>query len=54
MTTVNVGLGERAYDILIGDGLVASAGQEIAARLPGIRVGRGYRRQRCGRASCRR
>jgi 3-dehydroquinate synthase len=38
VTTVNVGLGERAYDILIGDGLIQSAGHEIAARLPGIRV----------------
>ena len=38
MTTVNVGLGERAYDILIGDGLIGRAGSEIAARLPGIRV----------------
>jgi 3-dehydroquinate synthase len=38
VTTVNVGLGERAYDIVIGDGLVARAGHEIAARLPGIRA----------------
>ena len=38
VTTVNVGLGERAYDILIGDGLIERAGQEIAARLPGIRA----------------
>ena len=38
VTTVNVGLGERAYDILIGDGLIARAGKEIAARLPGIRA----------------
>ena len=38
VTTVNVGLGERAYDILIGDGLIARAGREIAARLPGIRT----------------
>ena len=38
LTTVNVGLGERAYDILIGDGLIGRAGSEIAARLPGIRV----------------
>ncbi|MEP9372968.1 3-dehydroquinate synthase [Mesorhizobium sp. KR1-2] len=35
---VEVGLGERAYDILIGSGLVARAGEEIAARLPGIRA----------------
>ena len=38
VTTVNVGLGERAYDILIGDGLIGRAGSEIAARLPGIRA----------------
>ncbi|MEI5682372.1 MULTISPECIES: 3-dehydroquinate synthase [unclassified Mesorhizobium] len=35
---VTVGLGERAYDILIGSGLIARAGAEIAARLPGIRA----------------
>jgi len=35
---VEVGLGERAYDILIGPGLLARAGAEIAARLPGARV----------------
>jgi 3-dehydroquinate synthase len=38
VTTVNVGLGERAYDILIGDGLIGRAGKEIAARLPGMRA----------------
>jgi len=36
--SVTVGLGERSYDILIGSGLIASAGAEIAARLPGIRA----------------
>jgi 3-dehydroquinate synthase len=36
--TVEVGLGSRAYDILIGPGLLARAGAEIAARLPGIRA----------------
>ncbi len=36
--TVRVGLGERSYDILIGGGLIASAGADIAARLPGVRV----------------
>jgi 3-dehydroquinate synthase len=36
--TVEVGLGERAYDILIGPGLLARAGAEIAKRLPGIRT----------------
>ncbi|NGN42437.1 3-dehydroquinate synthase [Mesorhizobium sp. CGMCC 1.15528] len=35
---VVVGLGDRAYDILIGSGLIARAGAEIAARLPGIRA----------------
>jgi 3-dehydroquinate synthase len=32
---VHVPLGERAYDILIGPGLIASAGEKIAARLKG-------------------
>lgn len=36
--TVEVGLGARAYDILIGPGLLARAGEEIATRLPGTRV----------------
>lgn len=36
--TVTVRLGERTYDILIGAGLVARAGAEIASRLPHIRV----------------
>jgi 3-dehydroquinate synthase len=36
--TVPVGLGDRAYDILIGSGLVARAGAEIAARMPGSRA----------------
>ncbi|WP_312796775.1 3-dehydroquinate synthase [Tianweitania sp.] len=36
--TVTVGLGTRAYDILIGKGLIDRAGTEIQARLPGIRV----------------
>lgn len=35
---VRVNLAERSYDILIGDGLLSGAGQEIAARLPGARV----------------
>ena len=35
---VEVGLGERAYDILIGPGLLQGAGAEIATRLPGTRV----------------
>ncbi len=35
---VEVRLGARTYDILIGAGLVARAGEEIARRLPGIRV----------------
>lgn len=35
---VEVGLGERAYDILIGPGLIARAGEEISRRLPGVRV----------------
>jgi 3-dehydroquinate synthase len=35
---VEVGLGARAYDILIGPDLLKRAGEEIAARLPGARV----------------
>ena len=35
---IEVGLGARAYDILIGPGLLERAGEEIAARLPGARV----------------
>ena len=34
---VHVPLGDRAYDILIGPGLIARAGAEIAARLKGRR-----------------
>lgn len=37
-TVVRVELGTRGYDILIGDGLVARAGAELAARLPGARL----------------
>jgi 3-dehydroquinate synthase len=37
-TTVNVGLGQRSYDIVIGDGLIGRAGQEIGGRLPGVRA----------------
>ncbi|MCW2307119.1 3-dehydroquinate synthase [Rhodobium gokarnense] len=36
--TVTVALGERSYDILIGDGLIHRAGAEVAARLPGARA----------------
>lgn len=36
--SVSVSLGERSYDILIGKGLLASAGQEISARLPNIKA----------------
>jgi 3-dehydroquinate synthase len=35
---VEVGLGDRTYDILIGSGLLARAGAEIANRLPGTRA----------------
>ncbi|HEV7283940.1 MAG TPA: iron-containing alcohol dehydrogenase, partial [Kaistia sp.] len=37
-TTVRVALGERAYDILIGRGLIADAGRAIAERLPKVRA----------------
>ena len=36
--TVRVELGARGYDILIGEGVIAAAGAEIAARLPGARA----------------
>ncbi|WP_062016603.1 3-dehydroquinate synthase [Aureimonas sp. AU4] len=36
--TVRVELGERSYAILIGAGLLASAGEEMARRLPGARA----------------
>jgi len=36
--TVTVDLGTRSYDILIGRGLLARIGDEIAARLPGVRA----------------
>nr|WP_192814194.1 3-dehydroquinate synthase [Nitratireductor pacificus] len=36
--TVGVSLGDRSYDILIGPGLVAKAGAELARRLPGVRA----------------
>jgi 3-dehydroquinate synthase len=36
--TVRVDLGARSYDILIGRGLIETAGGEIASRLPGVRV----------------
>lgn len=35
---VEVGLGERAYEILIGAGLLARSGEEVARRLPGTRA----------------
>ncbi|MGE3305752.1 MAG: 3-dehydroquinate synthase [Rhizobiaceae bacterium] len=37
--TVPVSLGDRSYDILIGEGLIAGAGAEIARRMPGVRAG---------------
>ncbi|MCC6205052.1 MAG: iron-containing alcohol dehydrogenase, partial [Hyphomicrobiales bacterium] len=35
---VVVGLGDRSYDILIGPGLIGSAGREVGQRLPGVRA----------------
>ncbi len=35
---VGVELGDRAYDILIGRGLIATAGAEIARLMPGVRA----------------
>ncbi len=37
--TVHVPLGERAYDIVIGPGVLDSAGARLAARFPGRRFG---------------
>ena len=37
--TVRVELGERSYSILIGEGLLADTGREIAERLGDVRVG---------------
>lgn len=37
-TVVNVALGDRAYDIVIGRGLIASLGARIAALRPGARA----------------
>jgi 3-dehydroquinate synthase len=36
-TTIGVGLGERSYDIVIGERLLDAAGSRIAATLPGAR-----------------
>jgi 3-dehydroquinate synthase len=36
--TVRVELGDRSYDILIGPGLIAAAGREIASRLKGRKI----------------
>ena len=36
--TVNVALGDRSYDILIGDNLIQSAGEEILARFGSVNV----------------
>ncbi len=38
LVTVHVGLGDRAYDILIGPQLLERAGAELASRLPGARA----------------
>jgi 3-dehydroquinate synthase len=37
-TIVNVGLGERAYDIVIGRNLLASLGARVAALRPGVKT----------------
>jgi 3-dehydroquinate synthase len=39
LTTVHVPLGERAYDILIGDDLLDTAGERLKALFPGRRFG---------------
>ena len=38
LTVVNVGLGERAYDIVIGRGVLRSLGARVAALRPGVRT----------------
>ena len=38
ITRVPVRLGERSYEILIGDGLIERAGEEISRVLPGARA----------------
>ena len=38
LRTVRVELGSRSYDILIGDGLIDTAGKRIAAIAPGART----------------
>ncbi len=38
ITTVPVQLGDRSYEILIGDGLIDRAGEEISRVLPGVRA----------------
>lgn len=35
---INVDLGERSYDIVIGDGIMAEAGARLAKMLPGARA----------------
>lgn len=37
-TIVSVGLGKRAYDILVGPNLIGKAGADVASRLPGTRA----------------
>jgi 3-dehydroquinate synthase len=37
-TIVNVGLGERAYDIVIGRGVLRSLGERVSALRPGVRT----------------
>ena len=50
-TTIEVELPGRSYAIVIGEHLLASAGQRIAAALPGARCRRGDRRQCRGAVS---
>ncbi|WP_420960562.1 3-dehydroquinate synthase [Brucella sp. IR073] len=38
ITTVPVSLGDRSYDILIGAGLIARAGEKISRRIKGVRA----------------
>ena len=53
ITTVHVPLGERAYDILIGEKLLESAGERLAGNVPGPPVRHRHRRDRSCRRSCR-
>ncbi len=51
-TIVNVALADRAYDIVIGRGVLRSLGERIAALRPGVRTAI-VTDQQCGKALAR-